>query len=756
MRLKKKRNIVICLTAVIVLTLLLAACEDVSAVSKEGGSSGQGDAALALAVERGTDSGQADEGGAESPAEADRQEQDAGEPAAEGSAETAVNEADAVEQGADSESEPEAGRDAIVENTGSGEQETASEGAKAAQVTSSGQQNSSESAGSSAAAAGNSKVTSGAAQGTSSGQQNSSKEAGGSAAAAGNSKVTSGTGQRAASGSTQEKKPKIVTQPAAITRNPKNADVRAGETAVFTVAAKGEGLSYRWEKKEPSEDVWKKSEADGKRTNKLTVKDIKADWHGMSYRCKVTDSSGNSVYSKAARLYVLSVTKHPSSQYVKEGRTAVFSVRAKGAGVVYQWELKTPSEEEWKRIGSQGSDKTKLTIEDVKPWWSRYMYRCRITDAAGKVTYTKAAWLCVLSIEKNPSTQYIKEGSTAVFRTSATGVGLNFQWQVRDDDYSDWRYSTGIGNNTNTLRINGSTAYSGFRYRCMVTDGGGNVTYTKSAGLYVLGITRNPSDRSANADATVSFSVNVTGGGISWQWQYKKPSGGDWKNTSLSGNKTKILKFKAKTSLNGYRFRCRVRDKKGHTVYSRSAKLTVRTITQNPSTRKIKVGGTAAFHVKASGSGLRYYWQARKPSEDEWFNTTAKGYRTNTLHMNGLTKYNGYKFRCKVVYPGGKAVYSKSATLYVLGITKNPSDRTSVPGKSVSFSVKAVGADVRYQWQYKNGSGDWKYYTGSGNKKSTMNVTPKASMDGTRFRCRVKDNAGNVVYSQSAELSVFY
>lgn len=721
MKTKGKSAAVIRVAAAILLALLLAACEDSTALSKTAGSSSQGDAALAAQQETG--SGQEEAESEVNPApEAEKadQSQDTEAPA-EGGADTAANEAGAGGQGSEA---GQAVEEAAAREEAKEQKAVSAAEKEPAQDNSSGQQT----------------VSSGENE-TGSSKDSSSKEA---------------VSMDASSDTKQEEKPENIPQPAVITQDPKNADVKAGETAVFTVAAQGTGLKYQWEKKKPTEDVWKKSEADGKKTATLTVKEAKSDWHGMSYRCKVTDSSGNTVYSKAAKLYVLCITQEPSSQYLKKGKTAVFSVKAKGAGLVFQWELKTPSSDEWKKVGSASPDKSRLMIEDVKPSWNRYRYRCKVSNAAGKAIYSKSAELSVLSIKSNPSTKYIKEGNTAVFNTSATGIGLSYQWQVKDSEYSDWRYSTGSGNSTATLSIYGNTNYNGFRYRCMVTDGRGNVSYCQPARIFVLGIKKNPSDKTVKADETAAFSVSAIGGGLSYQWQFKKPSGGDWKKSSASGNKTRTLKFQAKTSLNGFKYRCRIKDRKGNTVYSRAAKLSIVTITQNPSTKKIKAGDTAVFQIKASGSGLKYSWQIKRSSGDGWVSSSAAGHSTNRLLVEGLTKYNGSQFRCKVTGPGGLKAYSKPASLFVLGITQNPSDRFAPSGKSVSFSVKAVGPGLKYQWQYyKKSTGEWSSYKGSGNTKSTMSVTGKASLDGLRFRCRVKDNAGNVVYSKSAKLSVF-
>lgn len=537
-----------------------------------------------------------------------------------------------------------------------------------------------------------------------------------------------------------------------ITASPKNADIKAGQTAVFRVSAKGTGLKYQWEKMKPSEETWKKSSAEGSRTAVLEVTEAKADWHGMKYRCKVTDAAGNTVYSKTAKLYVLSVTRDPSDQYLKVTETAVLKASAKGAGVTYQWQRRKPDEEEWQTIGRKSADNKTLTLENAKTAWNGYRFRCRCTSAAGKVVYTKAARIHVLAVRKSPTAQFIREGETAVFKTAATGGGLHFQWQVRESADHEWRNSSSAGNTTRTLKVYGRPDYNRFQFRCRVRDEKGNTSYSKLASLYVLAITKQPSNRTVSPGQTASFSIQATGGGLKFQWQVRPSSNHDWRNSSSTGHASRNLKVKVQSAYNGYRFRCKVTDKKGHTAYSKSAVLYVPAITKNPSTRKIKAGQTASFTVGARGTGLKYQWQVKEPSGG-WRNSSSSGNRSKTLKVYGRTAYNGYRFRCKVT-AGGKAFYSKVAALYVLGITQSPSDQLVLSGRTAIFRVRAVGSGLKYQWQVKEPSGGWRNSTSSGNKSSILNVSANHARDAFQFRCRVKDSGGNTVYSQPAYLWV--
>ncbi|MDO5131824.1 MAG: hypothetical protein Q4D81_02445, partial [Eubacteriales bacterium] len=360
------------------------------------------------------------------------------------------------------------------------------------------------------------------------------------------------------------------------TGNPSNQYVKQGDSAVFKVKASGKGLKYRWIVKLPGEDEWRKSSEEGADTPVLKLYDLPTAKNNRRFRCMITDEQGNKMYSEAAALYVLGITANPTSEYVKEGATVYFIAEATGKGLKYQWQVKLPDEDEWKNTGEHGAKTTVLKITDVSVAKNKRQYRCKVTDEKGNKTYSKAAGVYVLSIKSNPSSQNIKEKGTVDFKVTATGSGLKYQWQTRNSSNHGWYNWTGSGNKSKKISVYASTSDHGHQFRCAVTDKVGNTVYSNAATLYVFGITGNPKDQSVKAGKKVEFHVSATGRDLKYQWQVKTSSGGSWKNTSNSGNKTSKLKFEAKTGYNGYYYRCKVTDKLGRVMYSKSAKLTVK------------------------------------------------------------------------------------------------------------------------------------------------------------------------------------
>ena len=59
------------------------------------------------------------------------------------------------------------------------------------------------------------------------------------------------------------------------------------------------------------------------------------------YRCKITDSSGNVVYSQAAKIVAtnLAVTSQPQNAMGLLGDTVRMSITAHGEGLTYRWQV---------------------------------------------------------------------------------------------------------------------------------------------------------------------------------------------------------------------------------------------------------------------------------------------------------------------------------------------------------------------------------------------------------------------------------
>ena len=125
--------------------------------------------------------------------------------------------------------------------------------------------------------------------------------------------------------------------------------------------------------------------------------------------------------------------------------------------------------------------------------------------------------------------------------------------------------------------------------------------------------------------------------------------------------------------------------------------------------------------------------------------------------VTGSTNRNGYQYRCKVTDSAGKSVTSSAVKLNVLAISTQPKAASVKTSASATFTVKATGTGLTYQWQYKMPNADWKDCSSAtkGYNTATLSVagvTGNTNRNGYQYRCLVTDSAGNTATSSAATM----
>ncbi len=173
-----------------------------------------------------------------------------------------------------------------------------------------------------------------------------------------------------------------------ITQHPSSQNICPDATAVFSVAATGEGtLTYQWQKN--GVNLNNGGHYSGCTTATLTVSP--ADGNDVAdYRCVVTDANG-SLDSNGAGLTLRAatvITGDPFDQSVPEGETAEFIVAATGDGTLsYQWQKNGANITDGGHYS--GCTTAALTISPADGN-DTASYRCVVTGGCGSATSSQA------------------------------------------------------------------------------------------------------------------------------------------------------------------------------------------------------------------------------------------------------------------------------------------------------------------------------------------------------------------------------
>ena len=196
-------------------------------------------------------------------------------------------------------------------------------------------------------------------------------------------------------------------------------------------------------------------------------------------------------------------------------------------------------------------------------------------------------------------------------------------------------------------------------------------------------------------------------------------------------------------------------------------KITVEkpSIGKQPQNVSVKAGEQATFTVAATGTDLKYQWQIDR-NDGKGFADIAgadrASYTTSAVDKN----CNGYKYQCVISNSAG-SVTTGTATLTVTedvtppvqptvkkpGISKQPQNVSVKAGEQATFTVKATGTDLTYQWQINRNNGKgFVDITGADKAIYTTGVVDMLC-NGYKYQCVISDSAGSVT-TNAATLTV--
>ncbi|OFY05800.1 MAG: hypothetical protein A2W93_14850 [Bacteroidetes bacterium GWF2_43_63] len=240
-----------------------------------------------------------------------------------------------------------------------------------------------------------------------------------------------------------------------------------------------------------------------------------------------------------------SISSQPVNSTIGVGGSTSFSVAATGSGLTYQWQLSTDGGTTYNNITVAGSNPTysgwttaTLSLSVVGAGNNGYFYRCIVSGTCNPSVTSNGAMLSVdgsPAITSQPANVEVCDSDNTSFIVTATGSGLNYQWQLSTDGGTTFNNITTAGSNptysgwtTNTLSLTAvDILNNNYQYRCIVDNGVPPVATSNSATITVNDVPAQPSAISGTTSTCQGVSglvysvTNVSG--ITYTWTV--PSG---------------------------------------------------------------------------------------------------------------------------------------------------------------------------------------------------------------------------------------
>lgn len=234
------------------------------------------------------------------------------------------------------------------------------------------------------------------------------------------------------------------------------------------------------------------------------------------------------------------ISSQPANSTIGDGGSTSFSVVATGIGLTYQWQLSTDGGTTYNNITAAGSNPTysgwttaTLSLSIVGAGNNGYYYRCIVSGTCNPSATSNGAMLSVdgsPAITSQPSNVAVCDGDNTSFGVTATGSGMNYQWQLSTDGGTTFNNITLAGSNPTysgwTTTILSLTTVdilnNGYQYRCVVDNGVPPVATSNSATITVNDVPATPSAISGTNSTCQGISglvyavTNVAG--ITYTW----------------------------------------------------------------------------------------------------------------------------------------------------------------------------------------------------------------------------------------------
>ena len=565
-----------------------------------------------------------------------------------------------------------------------------------------------------------------------------------------------------------------------ITSQPSDVRTRDGENVSFEVAAEGDGLTYQWYYKKydfPSWRVWKGHDT------AITFATANETWNGMRVYCSVRDRNGFSTATRAALITIENppeILLQPRSVTVDLGEKAYFRVHASGKGALtYQWYYKKSNSPFWTKWRGHTLSETEAVSNNS---WNGMQVFCIVTDSTGGSVSSQSASVTVREfsdaashpegrnlltydsemdatgsvVSLSPQCVAAKTGEIMRFSVSAPGIGLRYQWYLKQRNMTMWIPLK--GHSEENIFLKALPEFSGGEILCVITDSFGRRIASQPAAITVndkINITRQPKDTTFDSGEQITIPAATEAIDARFQWYGDKGDGFGWKK--LAGQQSRKLSAVADSSWNGMKVRCMITADGCPPVFSQTAVITVDSelkMKSSPKNITARSGDNVTFSVKATGRDLSYQWMRKSNGSEVW--ECWQGYDGASARLPADRSWHRMKVRCDISDCTGKMISSDAADVWItdaLDILRQPRSITVKAYEPAEFSVSAQGKGLKYQWYFrKKGSNHWNLW--KKHNTSFTSALSNPSWDGMNVMCVITDAYGDTMRSKSSVVRI--